>query len=675
MARSNANLTIKRSQSSYENKQLRGRRKGVNKWPMFYLDFRCSVDTSQEVFSRDHLHENNDFINAALDLLRVTLTHFLAEHHFLPSVGKGKVTSRAGAEASLGTTNGMLAPFEGVGRANPREHSATKGSSQSLSGTKDFTCQEEKIRAKVHNQSSQNAITDGNIKIPSFYSPTYTDRSRSRLHMNTLSKVKSSNPHWAYESWDPSPLKSKLPSTIVRPHHGQEEVAKERPRAVSCFSGANIPSVSAQLDDTQIVGGNIIRGINPFTRAPFSLNSKTGFVVPQLVRRPYSAPSILENLSAAPTSGRASKRLWALKAGTKAEDSDTPPSWVEKLLEDWDNPCFGPSSTPIRRLSFLDSCSDLKSALHPNAIPDGFMKLGQHRLNKDQLKYAKVLAQVDRKFILVRTSAPNPQIQSEVPRKDLLILIDQHAADERCRVESLLSNMFLFTNDELRQKTNQIIVRTTTLEPPLSFQVVAQEVNLFADHRQRLAKWGIQYEIGEALPEGTRARPSRDTVVKVVGLPTAIAERCKSEPSSLLEMMRSEIWAVDHKPRDDQSSTENIPLSEHSWLRHIISCPSGILDLLNSRACRSAIMFNDKLSLDDCQRLVSRLYNCVFPFQCAHGRPSMIPLLEMESIEQTWDYSQGYEHPTASLSLSSTASGEVGVRKGFIEAFSTWQQA
>lgn len=40
-------------------------------------------------------------------------------------------------------------------------------------------------------------------------------------------------------------------------------------------------------------------------------------------------------------------------------------------------------------------------------------------------------------------------------------------------------------------------------------------------------------------------------------------------------------------------------------------------------------MFNDPLSLDDCQTLLARLGSCAFPFQCAHGRPSMVPLLDL----------------------------------------------
>jgi hypothetical protein len=40
-------------------------------------------------------------------------------------------------------------------------------------------------------------------------------------------------------------------------------------------------------------------------------------------------------------------------------------------------------------------------------------------------------------------------------------------------------------------------------------------------------------------------------------------------------------------------------------------------------------MFNDPLSKTDCVDLVHRLARCAFPFQCAHGRPSMAPLLDL----------------------------------------------
>lgn len=40
-------------------------------------------------------------------------------------------------------------------------------------------------------------------------------------------------------------------------------------------------------------------------------------------------------------------------------------------------------------------------------------------------------------------------------------------------------------------------------------------------------------------------------------------------------------------------------------------------------------MFNDPLTTGECRQLVQRLAECAFPFQCAHGRPSMVPLVDL----------------------------------------------
>lgn len=43
-------------------------------------------------------------------------------------------------------------------------------------------------------------------------------------------------------------------------------------------------------------------------------------------------------------------------------------------------------------------------------------------------------------------------------------------------------------------------------------------------------------------------------------------------------------------------------------------------------------MFNDALSLHQCQDLVQNMAQCAFPFQCAHGRPSIVPLTLLNQV-------------------------------------------
>lgn len=74
-------------------------------------------------------------------------------------------------------------------------------------------------------------------------------------------------------------------------------------------------------------------------------------------------------------------------------------------------------------------------------------------------------------------------------------------------------------------------------------------------------------------------------------------------------------------------------------------------------------MFNDPLTPDECEVLVRRLARCAFPFQCAHGRPSMVPILDLRPLP---------EHCISDLAIDSMAfdfneQEETGL--DFIEAF------
>lgn len=40
-------------------------------------------------------------------------------------------------------------------------------------------------------------------------------------------------------------------------------------------------------------------------------------------------------------------------------------------------------------------------------------------------------------------------------------------------------------------------------------------------------------------------------------------------------------------------------------------------------------MFNDPLTPAQSSELLDRLVRCAFPFQCAHGRPSMVPVVDL----------------------------------------------
>lgn len=48
-----------------------------------------------------------------------------------------------------------------------------------------------------------------------------------------------------------------------------------------------------------------------------------------------------------------------------------------------------------------------------------------------------------------------------------------------------------------------------------------------------------------------------------------------------------------------------------------------------------AIKFGDKLSNSECRQLLKKLSVCNLPFQCAHGRPTLVPLLTLNLTNST----------------------------------------
>ena len=60
--------------------------------------------------------------------------------------------------------------------------------------------------------------------------------------------------------------------------------------------------------------------------------------------------------------------------------------------------------------------------------------------------------------------------------------------------------------------------------------------------------------------------------------------------------------------------------------------PPAVIRTLNAKACRSAIMFGDPLHPTECAHLVSLLKATQLCFSCAHGRPTMAPLVDLQAF-------------------------------------------
>jgi DNA mismatch repair protein MLH3 len=240
----------------------------------------------------------------------------------------------------------------------------------------------------------------------------------------------------------------------------------------------------------------------------------------------------------------------------------------------------------------------------------GSISLGG-RISKSALEEAEVIAQVDRKFVLVKLPLDGVK-SSTSDGTSALVMLDQHAVDERCQLEDLMNEYFVWD-----ASSSTAIAKVELLERPLRFELLRK-------YQSPLTAWGIRYQVEEKKTSWKEAACS----VRVDGLPPSISERCRAEPPLLINLVREEVWKLEEGAYPSRTPSSQ-PDVGNTWVSRFHGCPRGILELLHSRSCRSAVMFNDVLTREECEQMVRRVAKCAFPFQCAHGRPSMAPLVDL----------------------------------------------
>ncbi|KAE8145399.1 hypothetical protein BDV25DRAFT_164783 [Aspergillus avenaceus] len=583
----------------------------VNRWAMFYI----RIDTCEplEVDEEHHgLPESNNSVQRIIDVLTAMLDEFLRQYNLRPRVKRRKMATSRKQVSSESSRKSIDAPVRVNGMCGTEE--ALCDQLKLPSFRKEFPdigqCSGawSKIRSA---QDSSNVQSSGRVTKPNTESSQYTGHPSGQ----------GVSPH--------------LPGTAIYPSYKGPVHLLAR-------------SEPMQLHDRALAeGGTVLSWVEPFTGQSHLVNPRTGQSVEARAfesnRRAQSASPLRTTI----TSGSTGRPKSAILNRTQN-------AWVENLLERWENSIFSRTEKPINRVD-ENYVTEGEEGIH-DASTDlcvfGKPRLSRFRgkLRKGNFERAEIIAQVDRKFILVKTKSPEPD-DSSTSQGSIIVLIDQHAADERCRVETLLHEFCTQSTGGLKK------VQTTTLDP-IVFDIPSPEAPIFELYTEFFRDWGIEYTVGQG-------SASSFAHVVVHTLPTLIAERCRLEPYLIRNIIRGELWNREEGEKGPSSNQailleDSIPENGTS-LDMLNNCPQGIIDLLNSRACRTSVMFNDVLTIDECQHLVKRLARCVFPFQCAHGRPSMIPILDMmDSLD--WDQRE-VEYMTENR-------GQLG----FLDAFKTWKR-
>mgnify|MGYP006277899419 FL=1 len=161
---------------------------------------------------------------------------------------------------------------------------------------------------------------------------------------------------------------------------------------------------------------------------------------------------------------------------------------------------------------------------------------------------------------------------------DGLVLIDQHAADERINYERLREG---FEGD----------TTTQALADPVELELTAREAELFAAHEDALATLGFHASLVD------------DRTVRVTTVPSLVAETAGPEliRDVLGELVSGEAAAA---------STIEAAADE----------------LLADLACHPSITGNTSLTDGSVVDLLARLDDCENPYACPHGRPVVVEL-------------------------------------------------
>ena len=205
------------------------------------------------------------------------------------------------------------------------------------------------------------------------------------------------------------------------------------------------------------------------------------------------------------------------------------------------------------------------------------------KFDKSVFDGIQVIGQIDEKFI------------GCVSSEGMLILVDQHAAHERVRLECMLDtvhkNSKATKEVELKRLCNYIPIKISKADGEFIIRISS-----------KLRHVGFEFDAG-----------------KFQFLLTAIPAFCFSESDHL------------------NISVEDIITSFHQTVQQIkesqgsnLALPPLLVDYLHSKACHGAIRFGNELTPQQCIVLIKQLSVCDLPFQCAHGRPSFAPIIKLK---------------------------------------------
>jgi DNA mismatch repair ATPase MutL len=222
------------------------------------------------------------------------------------------------------------------------------------------------------------------------------------------------------------------------------------------------------------------------------------------------------------------------------------------------------------------------------------------RVTREMLRAARVVNQVERSFVIVVATASGGP--NEAAREQLLAL-DPHAAHERVRLERFedtLAAALLNRDRALAVGAADLaplaVCPSSALRRPIAVPLDAAVGGAPSVRIARALRcWGFAFALSA----------SQDTAW-VDAVPCLLGVAVPA--LALVDFIQIERQRL------------------HARARQL---PAAVRKIIALKACHGAIRFGDELTVRESAALLRSLSACRLPFQCAHGRPSIVPLLTL----------------------------------------------
>lgn len=165
---------------------------------------------------------------------------------------------------------------------------------------------------------------------------------------------------------------------------------------------------------------------------------------------------------------------------------------------------------------------------------------------------------------------------------------------------------------------------STTLPSPLTVRLTTVEAAALLQHAVQLQRWGWRWRVRAEAASGAAVlltevpcilgSPLLAADFKVLLLCFAAGVLC--DLCLTMVCMQAQVAQLDATRGAEQ-------------------LPQAHARLLASKACRMAVMFGTTLPRPRCLRLLEELRATQHCFSCAHGRPTVVPLVDLRALENT----------------------------------------